>query len=203
MTSFYISANRCLVHAVQWVALCFGGATAAIATNLPPETEWMLADNGATVIDVRAQLAWSRCVEGMQWTGGTCIGQPLLFDRAGASALATQREKAEGLGWRLPRVAELQRLIDKSHTPVGPNPALFPQAPDGWYWSATSNVSGRITNQYNYRNIAPSPGDPAQAQMAMLNGWAVNLSTGESRGDAARISRLPVRLVRALRLQAD
>ena len=32
----------------------------------------------------------------------------------------------------------------------------------------------------------------------MINGWAVNLSTGEARGDAARASKLPVRLVRPM-----
>lgn len=202
MTSFYRPAQRGLAYAVQLLALC-SGATPAVAADLPPDTEWALADNGATVIDVRAKLAWPRCAEGMQWTGGTCIGQPLLFDRAGASAFATQRWKAQGQGWRLPRAAELQRLVDKSQTPAGPNAALFPESPEGWYWSATSNVSGRITNQYNYKNIMQSQGDPAQAQMAMLNGWAVNLSTGEARGDAARTSKLPLRLVRPLRAEAD
>ena len=32
--------------------------------------------------------------------------------------------------------------------------------------------------------------------MALLNGWAVNMATGEARGDVARASKLPVRLVR-------
>ena len=201
MIPFHRPVHRALVQTMQLFVL--SAAAAAAAADLPPDTEWALSDNGAIVIDVRAKLAWPRCVEGMQWTGGTCIGQALLFDRAEASAHATQRWKAEGLGWRLPRAAELQRLIDKSQTPIGLNAALFPNSPEGWYWSATSNVAGRVVNQYNYKNITQGQSDPAHAQMAMLNGWAVNLSTGEARGDAARVSKLPLRLLRPLKAQAD
>ena len=161
--------------------------------------DWTLSEDGATVIDTRAGLAWSRCVEGMRWSGKTCTGQPRLLDRAEATALATGRWKTEGMDWRLPRVPELQRLIDKSASPPGLNPALFPAAPGGWHWSATANVSGRGGNPYNYGTVMQGQGGAGQA--AMINGWAVNLSTGEASGDTARSSRLPVRLVRSHILQ--
>jgi len=160
--------------------------------------DWVLSEDGAYVIDTRAQLAWPRCVEGMQWNGKTCAGTPRLLDRAEATALATGRWKAEGVDWRLPRVPELQRLIDKSISPPGLNPALFPAAPGSWHWSATANVSGRGgANPYNYGTVMQGQAGAGAGQMAMINGWAVNLSTGEARGDAARGSRLPVRLVRS------
>ena len=163
--------------------------------------DWTLSEDGATVIDTRAGLAWPRCVEGMRWSGKTCTGQPRLLDRAEATALATGRWKAEGVDWRLPRVPELQRLIDKSTSPPGLNPALFPAAPGGWHWSATANVSGRGGNPYNYGTVMQGQGGAGAGQMAMINGWAVNLSTGEASGDTARSSRLPVRLVRSHILQ--
>ncbi len=159
--------------------------------------EWAISEDGAYVIDTRAGLAWPRCVEGMRWSGTTCTGQPRLLNRAEATALATERWKAEGVDWRLPRVPELQRLIDKSISPPGLNPALFPAAPGGWHWSATANVSGRGSNPYNYGTIMKGQAEAGAGQMAMLNGWAVSLSTGEARDDAARKSRLPVRLVRS------
>lgn len=142
--------------------------------------------------------AWPRCVEGMQWNGKTCTDQPLLLDRAEATALASERWKAEGVGWRIPRAAELQRLVDKSLSPPGLNPILFPAAPGQWHWSSTANVSAPSVNQYTYGNIAQGRAGDGARQAAMINGWAVNLSTGEARGDAARASKLPVRLVRPM-----
>lgn len=171
-------------------------ALPAQATDAQGAADWSLSADGAYVLDQRAGLAWPRCVEGMQWTGKTCMGQPLLLDRAEATALATDRWKAEGVGWRLPRAAELQRLVDKSLSPPGLSPLLFPAAPGQWHWTATTNVSARNTNQYTYGNIAQGRAGDGARQAAMINGWAVNLSTGEARGDAARASKLPVRLVR-------
>lgn len=167
-----------------------------LAAEPPLSADWVVSKDGATVIDVRAQLAWPRCVEGMQWSGKTCVGQPQLLDRAEATALATQRWQAEGIAWRLPRAAELQRLASKDPRVPGASASLFPGAPGGWYWSATANVSGRRNNPYNYNNIVQKQGDNGAGQMAMINGWAVNLATGQARGDAARTSKLPVRLVR-------
>jgi hypothetical protein len=163
---------------------------------------WVVSPDGAYVYDLRAGLAWPRCVEGMQWTGKTCTGKPLLLDRAEATALAANRWKAEGIGWRLPRAAELQRLVDKTANPPGLNTRFFPAAPDLWYWSSTANVSGlRATNQYNYNTIRQDRQGDSAGQMALLNGWAVSLSTGEARGDVARGSKLPVRLVRPLEVR--
>lgn len=177
------------------VALFAGPAQAA---DSQVAADWSLSADGAYVLDQRAGLAWPRCVEGMQWTGKTCTGQPLLLDRAEATALASERWKAEGVGWRIPRAAELQRLVDKSLSPPGLNPILFPAAPGQWHWSSTANVSAPSVNQYTYGNIAQGRAGDGARQAAMINGWAVNLSTGEARGDAARASKLPVRLVRPM-----
>ena len=163
--------------------------------------DWALSHDGAYVIDTRAQLAWPRCVEGMAWNGVTCTGKPLLLDRAEAAARATDRWQAEGVGWRLPRAAELQRLVDKSLSPAGLNPVLFPAAPGQWHRSATASVSAPSANPYNYGNIAQGRAGDSARQAALINGWAVNLSTGQARGDAARASKLPVRLVRPLPLE--
>ena len=134
----------------------------------------------------------------MQWNGKICTGQPLLLDRAEATTLASERWTAEGVGWRIPRAAELQRLVDKSLSPPGLNPILFPAAPGQWHWSSTANVIAPSVNQYTYGNIAQGRAGDGARQAAMINGWAVNLSTGEARGDAARASKLPVRLVRPM-----
>lgn len=164
----------------------------------PAASGWVVSQDGSLVIDAQAQLAWPRCVEGMQWTGKACSGKPLLLDRAEATALAAQRWQAEGVAWRLPRVAELQRLTSKAGKPqAGAGVSLFPPAPDLWYWAATANVAPlRGSNPYNYNTIRQAREGDSATQMAMINGWAVNLATGEARGDVARASKLPVRLVR-------
>ena len=179
----------------MWLA---AGAQAADPAASPASPMLVPSEDGASIIDLRARLVWQRCVEGMQWNGKTCTGQPLLLDRAEATALASERWKAEGVGWRIPRAAELQRLVDKSLSPPGLNPILFPAAPGQWHWSSTANVSAPSVNQYTYGNIAQGRAGDGARQAAMINGWAVNLSTGEARGDAARASKLPVRLVRPM-----
>ena len=182
------------------LAAVVGGLWVLSAVASPQQqgsADWRVSDDGAYVIDVRAQLAWPRCVEGMQWNGTTCTGKPLLLDRAEATTLAAARWQAEGVAWRLPRAAELQRLVGKAaHNAAGADARLFPAAPDLWYWSSTANVSGVRGNQYNYNTIRQSREGDSAGQMALLNGWAVNMATGEARGDVARASKLPVRLVR-------
>jgi hypothetical protein len=176
---------------------CPAAAVAAILLTpaVAPASPWAVAPDGAVVLDTGARLAWARCVEGMRWTGKTCAGTPLLLTRADASVRATERWTAHGTGWRLPRVPELQRLVDRTLNPARVNPRLFPAAPGGWHWTATANTSGRGGNPYNYNTIVQGQNASA-AQAGLINGWAVDLSTGEARGDAARASKLPVRLVR-------
>lgn len=114
----------------------------AQAPNTEPAAALVLSADGSLVIDTRARLAWPRCVEGMQWTGTTCTGTPLEIDHAQALAHANARWKAEGLPWRLPRAAELRRLVDKSGPTPGLDARLFPVAPSGWYWAVNANVKG-------------------------------------------------------------
>jgi len=188
----------CTVVSVPILAIAQPSASLSVSVS----PDWALSPDGATVHDLRAGLAWPRCVEGMQWTGKTCTGKPLLLDRAEATALAANRWKAEGIAWRLPRAAELQRLVDKTANPPGLNTRFFPAAPDLWYWSSTANVGGlRAANPYNYNTIRNDREGDREGQMALLNGWAVSLSTGEARGDVARGSKLPVRLVRPIEVR--
>lgn len=200
MTAVAPRARGCFALAASAVlcsVLALWGQSAGAAPQAG-DADWTVSDDGTYVIDVRAQLAWPRCVEGMRWTGTTCTGQPLLLDRAEAAALATARWKAEGMEWRLPRAAELQRLFNKAATPPGLDRKLFPAAPDLWHWTSTVNAGPlRSSNQYNYNTIRQDRSGDGAAQMAQLNGWAVSLNTGEARGDVARGSKLPVRLVRA------
>jgi hypothetical protein len=181
-----------------FATLLLTAAAGAATSSAPPKL--VLSEDGADVINQRTHQAWPRCVEGMRWTGKTCTGQPLLLDHAEAIALVAARRKTDGQRWRLPRVTELQRLMDKNAHPPGLDPVLFPAAPRDWHWSATANVNSSSVNvnQYSYGNIMRGRTNENSTQMAFLHGWAVNMATGEAREDVAKRTRLAVRLVRLL-----
>jgi hypothetical protein len=169
-----------------------------MAAGAPDAPDMALSDDGSFVLDARAQVAWSRCVEGMRWTGKTCAGTPLLFSHAEAMALALERERTTGLHWRVPRVVELQRLVNKDTRPPSVDPRLFPAAPRGWHWTSTAAINTARVNQYDYGNIMQGRNEQNTNHMAFLHGWAVNLASGESRSDVTKRTKLPVRLVLSL-----
>ena len=170
------------------------GPTAAPAPAAPTAA-LALSEDGQLVIDQRSKLAWARCAEGMQWNGTTCSGQRELFDRSQALARAQTRAQQDGLRWRLPRAPELRRLVDKQANPPGLPRALFPAAPGAWHWSGTVTVQNYSNNPYNYGNLSQGSASTG-SRLTTQVGWAVDVDTGEARGDMLRSSKLALRLVR-------
>ena len=156
----------------------------------------VVSKNGTHVSDLRSKLAWSRCVEGMRWDGKTCTGEPILASHAEALSLARVRAEAEGLRWRVPRVKELQRLVNTVARSAEGEEALFPAAPPGWHWTVSANIDTRPINQYDYKNIQRGVTEQGTNRMAFLHGWAVNMGSAETRGDVPKRTKLAVRLVR-------
>jgi Protein of unknown function (DUF1566) len=191
---------RCRPRAVLALTLALLTATAQAAMPIPADAPGLvLADHGAQILDPYTGLAWSRCVEGMRWNGKakTCTGQPVQVSHAQALALAAARKAADGLAWRLPRVAELQRLMHRTGSGPGLDPVLFPAAPAENHWAMTASIDTHISpvNQYNYANIQRGRTDENGPQLSFLHGWVVNPATGEARGDVLKRTELPVRLV--------
>lgn len=174
-------------------------APKAAASRPAPAPEavpgWTPLADGHAVRDDRTGLVWARCVAGMEWNGSTCTGQPRLMTRGEASAHAGERALAESLGWRLPRVVELQRLVDKNARQPGLPPKVFPAAPADWHWSGTAQVHQTRDNPYNYGAVQQQREGGGGARLLSNVGWAVDLSSAEARGDVAKSTRLPVRLV--------
>lgn len=198
---------RCLGFGAVGMVLSLLGAsavsaapadTAAVPAPAPAPALLTVSSDGTEIIDQRARLAWMRCAEGMQWSGSGCTGRPLLLDRSQAGARAQERSQADGLRWRLPRVNELRRLVNKNATPPGPDAQLFPSAPLDWHWSGTARIRHQEVNPYNYDNVAQGRTGQSLSGLDVAGGWAVNLATGAARGETARGSKLLVRLVRAL-----
>lgn len=169
------------------------------AAGKPASADWVPSGDGTEVVDVHARQAWARCVEGMQWDGKTCRGEPVLATHKEALALASARRKADGLDWRLPRVTDLRRLVNETGARRGLSQALFPAAPNDWYWAGTANVAAAngSANPYNYGTVMRGQDNTGLNRMAFLNGWAVDMASGDARDDMPkRTARLPVRLVR-------
>jgi hypothetical protein len=185
-------AMQAALHTAAWAKEPANAAASAAGS-------WVVSTDGSEVIDVRAGQVWSRCVEGMQWTGKTCQGEPTLLTHKEALSLVSARRKADGREWRLPRVTDLRHLVSDTATPRGQYARLFSAAPAGWYWASTANVdtASKEVNPYNYGNVmAARNGTASVNRMAFLHGWAVNMETGEADGEVSRRSKLPVRLVR-------
>ncbi len=159
---------------------------AALGAQAAPDG-WSVSPDGAWVVDERARLAWARCAEGMHWNGATCTGRPALFTYGEAQARARQRGQAEGLRWRLPRVPELKRLVAQQD-------ALLPAAPRQWHWTGTASVNTARVNPYAYGNV--ERGGAGESRLSASQGWAVDMGSGDARGDVGRGTRLPLRLVR-------
>ncbi|TAK94291.1 MAG: DUF1566 domain-containing protein [Aquabacterium sp.] len=163
-----------------------------------------ISADGETVIDAQAGVAWSRCVEGMHWTGKTCEGEAVLATHKEALSLAADRRKADGGDWRLPRVTALRQLASDMQALRDGGRSRFPRAPEGWYWAGSANVDSTapVVNQYNYGNLSQGRNSENTNRMAFLHGWAVDMATGEARGDfLKRTTRLPVRLMRLLSVE--
>lgn len=184
-------------------ALCV--TTAQVSTTVwaaqAPDTAraaWRVSEDGTEVIDVHAKQAWSRCAEGMVWQGKTCTGEPLLLTHKEALAQAASRAKADGLRWRLPRVTDLKHLARDLSALPDAGDTLFPAAPREWFWAGTARVDASVesVNQYRYGNIMQGRTSADTNRMGFLHGWAVNIDTGEAKGDVLKRSKLPVRLVR-------
>jgi Protein of unknown function (DUF1566) len=182
---------------MRHLRLCLGSLL-VIATHssiAASASDFVISEDGAFVVDIQTELAWSRCIEGMQWNGKTCIGTPRLSTYVEALAIARERTKLDGLQWRVPRVKELQHLLNKKAHEKRKPEELFPATPLGWHWTGSANVDTKSVNQYQYKNIEQGVTAKNSNSLAFLHGWAVNAQTGEARGDVLKREKLLVRLV--------
>lgn len=190
-----------IVGAGAALAACLAAVPAAAQKPQPapaarPVQSLSASPDGLLVLDARTHLAWARCVEGMRWNGKTCTGTAELFTHAQAQALARNRWKAEGVRWRLPRVNELRRLVNRATQPPTLDPVLFPATPMEWHWTSTASVNTATVNPYAYGNV--QRGGQGESGLMTQQGWAVDMETGEASGSMGKATRLPVRLVRPL-----
>lgn len=191
----HLSARGPVIRAFALWALCAATAHAAEPADVP---EWLITSDGAYVVHMTAGTAWKRCLEGMQWNGKRCDGQPLMLSHTDALALARSRSKADGVTWRLPSAKELQRLAQRNSRTTRTTSPLLPVGSDEWCWSSTTPVDTSRINEYSYGNIMRGVNDHNMARLQFLHAWAVDMNTADARSDTPRRDRLHVRLVRSV-----
>lgn len=179
------------------VALALASPAQRALAAEPPAGLVPSAD-GQELLDAAGGHAWARCVEGMRWDGRSCTGEPAFFTLAEALAMARARSETSGRGWRVPRVPELRQFVDRLGRAAQPA-VLAPAAPPGWYWTSTVRIDSDAVNPYAYRNVQRGVTESHTDRLVPQVGWAVDLRTGEAKGDMSRRERLPLRLVRSLK----
>jgi len=184
--------RRCLVTLCSLAALLAAPASVADeAARLVPSAD------GREWIDAAAGLAWTRCVQGMEWDGRRCVGEPVLATHAQALAFARAHAEADGRPWRLPRVIEFKHFLERFRP--GKDAALqASMGPAGWYWTGSTRIESEAVNQYSYRNVQRGAAPGHVDRLAVQTGWAVEQPGGAASGDMARREKLAVRFVRAL-----
>lgn len=168
------------------------------ARAVTPPAGLAASADGQELTDLASGHAWSRCVEGMRWDGRSCQGEAALFTLAEALAMARARSETSGLGWRVPRVPELKSFGERLAHAAQPG-SLAPAAPAGWYWTSTVRIDSEAVNPYAYRSVQRGVTETRADRLVPQVGWAVDLRSGEARGDMPRRERLPLRLVRSLK----
>jgi len=98
--------------------------------------------------DPKTGLVWRRCVEGIEYTPGVCIGTGLKMTYEEALQHAATVAKKTGVAWRVPEKDELFSIVDNNFSPRI-NSALFPYTPAKEFWTATAvekaNPSSKCT----------------------------------------------------------
>lgn len=105
-----------------------------------PMSHFKVGPEGA-LIDVKSQKSWLRCAVGMSWDGSSCTGQSLTYTWSGALEVVNEFNTSKVGGrsnWRLPKVEELNSIIEKRCFKPAINLEAFPFSPEAGFWSDSS-----------------------------------------------------------------
>ncbi len=106
-----------------------------------PSSQFKVNDNG-TVTDTKSSRVWLRCGLGMSWNGSNCEGKTLTYDWNAAVEAVNELNAKKVAGrsnWRLPKLAELQSIVEKQCFKPAINLDVFPFTPEAGFWSSTES----------------------------------------------------------------
>jgi len=134
-TKSFLKALVILIIASSFYA---NAACNANMTREKPDSIYGFSDDLEVVIDGQTGLMWQRCQLGK--TGPSCIGDNTKKYWAGALQTAEDANASNMFGyndWRLPSIAELSSLADRSCNDPTINPTVFPNTYSYYFWSST------------------------------------------------------------------
>lgn len=126
-------------------AVLAGGTLPALAQQCDsskpataPMSRFVVSGDGAAITDTRTKLTWLRCPVGMLWNGTSCSGQSHTYTWKDALDVVNEhnQKRAAGRdGWRLPKVEELNSIVEKRCFGPAINLEAFPYSPESGFWS--------------------------------------------------------------------
>jgi Protein of unknown function (DUF1566) len=119
------------------VSIMLPGSAQAQAPKISPD-RFQVSSDGQEVVDHETRLVWRRCLEGMRFEAGRCLGAPQSMVWSHGHDWAKQVSSA-GNQWRMPTMMELTTVIDMNRHGAPVDNALFPDTPRVYVWSATVN----------------------------------------------------------------
>jgi hypothetical protein len=103
-----------------------------------PVTNTLFQDNGnGTVTELRTNLVWQRCTDGL--TGATCTGASNVHTWTQALTFCNTLGLASRT-WRLPSLNELRSIIAADRQSPAIDAVVFPGTVSNYYWSSTTHI---------------------------------------------------------------
>ena len=103
-----------------------------------PDSRFELTDDEA--FDVRTDLTWKRCVEGMSWNTDTSTCEGVELSLTWQEALG----QADG-EWRVPNLKELLSIVENSCGSPAINETVFPEtSTTDFFWSGSPYVNNEL-----------------------------------------------------------
>lgn len=117
--------------------LLFTFATNAFAA-LDTPTEDFIDNNDGTVLHKKTGLIWQSCAVGQTWSGAICDGTASTMNWD--TAVATYENKTDCNQWRLPRIDEIDSIVEHGIAASSINKVVFPNTSDVNFWSSTPHA---------------------------------------------------------------
>lgn len=97
-------------------------------------------DNFYVVIDLKTNLMWKHCLEGLY--GDNCsIGNTRQYKWRTSFDIATQSSYANYTNWRIPNIDELKSIIEYSCINPSINKNIFPNSNNSFVWSSNQYIT--------------------------------------------------------------
>ncbi|NBB91972.1 MAG: DUF1566 domain-containing protein [Gammaproteobacteria bacterium] len=116
------------------VALADSHCTNELIKPSTPDNAFLAQGAAGDIYDRRTGRTWKRCALGQSFSGGSCVGEAIVYDNWQEALLAAQSVP----GWRMPNVAELESIVEDCASAPAINSEIFPNTPiDSGFWTAT------------------------------------------------------------------